>query len=380
MIVNFKYQQLIIVLSIIFYFGFNYLTIFAIEQKHLIAINNWDYPYGRLKTPKDDASVLKSVFSKHYGFQTHSLKNLPKALLLNELKQLAKQSKQDNWHQLVFYYGGHANYDDTRRVDPGYWLTIDNQMFLNSEIQKILDSFRAQHTLLFVNACFGGRLLDSTKLSTDPLPSEIFSDQSDSPYLPYENLHLLESQWLVASSYKEPTADEAIKRLNVSIENSSFSYHVSPFIFILYQSLTQGFPRYQQITVRQLVVDLRKRWKTLLPFIPIHSKYHHQMHSLVAGTLGEVPLRHQGELYLKQIGSGPILISVDSPQKDAMLFINKAFVGFLHPFKGLSIFGLTPNQQYSFQIIKPGYESFNGKFVPSLVPQRFEVDLKRSNH
>lgn len=142
----------------------------------IIGNNQYTDPEGRwtpLKTALTDASAVKDVLHKYYGFtDIQFLENATRRDVLLALSELsARVLSNDN---VLVYYAGHGYLDE--ETNKGFWVPVDAKgtdqtTFLrNSTIRDELSliASRSKHTLLISDSCFSGTLLRSGTRSIRP--------------------------------------------------------------------------------------------------------------------------------------------------------------------------------------------------------------------
>jgi len=130
----------------------------------LIASQDYlDPNINQLTEPINDATKLKDVLQKQYGFKDENiifLKNPKRSDIYAALEGLVdKITKEDN---VLIFYAGHGHFDEDR--NQGYWLPVDAHQKVrdlwisNADIRDYLKGIKAKHTLLISDACFSGGL------------------------------------------------------------------------------------------------------------------------------------------------------------------------------------------------------------------------------
>jgi len=141
-----------------------------------IGVNDYEYKNENLlnlNSPISDAEKLQTILSEKFIFQkslSQFLKNPTRQEIINAFESLAKViTPRDN---LLIFYAGHGVWDT--RIKIGYWLasnaeaTDKSNWISNSTIRDYIAGINSKHTLLITDACFGGSILKTRKMSLSP--------------------------------------------------------------------------------------------------------------------------------------------------------------------------------------------------------------------
>ncbi|MCM8531971.1 MAG: caspase family protein [Lentisphaeraceae bacterium] len=125
----------------------------------VIGINNYKH-LSNLKTPISDATAVKDVLEKNYGFNVTMLKNANRKHIINQIEKMRESLKPE--HKLLIYYAGHGYYDE--KTDRSFWLPADAEkedsaFWISSlEIKTNLRYSNPKNILLISDSCFSGTL------------------------------------------------------------------------------------------------------------------------------------------------------------------------------------------------------------------------------
>lgn len=128
---------------------------------YALVIGNNDYKqYNKLETPINDAKTIGDVLSKRYGFQTTTLINANRFMMLAAITRISKRmTDKDN---LLIYYAGHGELDAGKAE--GFWLPVDadknnrRKWIANKAISDIISSMDAKRVLVIADSCYAGTL------------------------------------------------------------------------------------------------------------------------------------------------------------------------------------------------------------------------------
>jgi hypothetical protein len=138
----------------------------ALGTYYALLIASQDYldpNINQLTEPINDATKLKDVLQKQYGFKDENiifLKNPKRSDIYATLEGLVDKIKEED--NVLIFYAGHGHYDENR--SQGYWLPVDAHQKIrdlwisNADIRDYLKGIKAKHTLLISDACFSGGL------------------------------------------------------------------------------------------------------------------------------------------------------------------------------------------------------------------------------
>lgn len=137
----------------------------------LIAIQDYNNPAIKsLDQPLADASRLKLVLEKRYGFSPGNIKlltNPNRTEIIQAFDDLMRQvGAEDN---VLVFFAGHSYWDE--QLNQGYWLPVNASMqshaewLSNSMIKDYIYGIKSKHTLLISDACFSGGIFKSRTLN-----------------------------------------------------------------------------------------------------------------------------------------------------------------------------------------------------------------------
>lgn len=126
----------------------------------IFGTNEYD-EWGDLSNPVFDAKAVEDELRQYYGFKTELVLNPSKIEVLTKIREYAGKSYQDK-DQLLIFFAGHGKFDEISRM--GYLATTDskiNDMVSDSYIshsayRDYINNIPCQHTLVLIDACFGG--------------------------------------------------------------------------------------------------------------------------------------------------------------------------------------------------------------------------------
>lgn len=127
-----------------------------------LVIGNGSYPDfagGELFSAVEDAKAVAALLADRYGYEVLPLYNATRSQILNALRVLKQELRQND--NLLVYYAGHGEFEN----DQGYWLANDfgedpNAAIPTSEISGILRSMDAKHVLVIADSCYARALID----------------------------------------------------------------------------------------------------------------------------------------------------------------------------------------------------------------------------
>lgn len=144
-----------------------------------------------------DVEALVEVLQGKYQFdKAHTIVLLDEEAtrqnILKELKRLVRTiTEKDN---LLFYFSGHGNYDDT--IKDGCWIPVEgdpendfHDCIPNRDIQQYVKSLRSHHTVVIADSCFSGSLF-AERNANNKIRDEGFA-----------------SRWALTSGRNEPVSD-----------------------------------------------------------------------------------------------------------------------------------------------------------------------------
>ena len=126
----------------------------------IIGTNEYD-EWNPLTNPVFDAEAIAEELKTGYGFEVDLVLNPTKAEIGAKLVALYDKSFQEN-DQLFIFFAGHGHFDDrtsrgfivakdSKQVDP-----IGSSYFSYSDLRDLVDGINCNHTMLMLDACFGG--------------------------------------------------------------------------------------------------------------------------------------------------------------------------------------------------------------------------------
>lgn len=139
----------------------------------LLAVNDYADPgFATLSGPIEDATSLKSVLTRKYGFEESNitfLKN-PKFEDLDVVfEEMRNKVAGDDW--LLIFYAGHGWFDEQTQI--GYWLPSDasksnkSKWLRNSALVENIRAINSKHTFLIADACFSGGIFKTRAVSNN---------------------------------------------------------------------------------------------------------------------------------------------------------------------------------------------------------------------
>jgi len=128
---------------------------------YALVIGNNDYKqFNKLETPINDAKTIADVLSKRYGFQSTTLINANRFMMLAAITRISQRmTDKDN---LLIYFAGHGELDASK--SEGYWLPVDadktnrRKWIPNKAISDIISSMEAKRVLVIADSCYAGTL------------------------------------------------------------------------------------------------------------------------------------------------------------------------------------------------------------------------------
>lgn len=132
---------------------------------HALVIGNANYlAMPRLETASSDATVIKELLERRYGFEVTLLQDAKYLDVLSAFNVLRQElSEKDN---LVIYFAGHGEIDPSTGL--GYWLPVDAEKdsktnwISSREVSMQLERLAARHVLVIADSCYSGALTRST--------------------------------------------------------------------------------------------------------------------------------------------------------------------------------------------------------------------------
>jgi uncharacterized caspase-like protein len=131
---------------------------------HALVIGNANYlTLPHLATAANDATAIKELLERRYGFQVTLLQDAKYLDVLSALNALQKQLKESD--NLIVYYAGHGELDAAS--GQGYWLPVDaakenkTSWISSRELSMQLERLPARHVLVIADSCYSGALTRS---------------------------------------------------------------------------------------------------------------------------------------------------------------------------------------------------------------------------
>lgn len=127
----------------------------------LLIGNNQYQHINALKTAVNDASVLKSILEKKYGFKADLLINATRSEILRAVSNLQRTVTADT--NVLIYYAGHGYL--AKEEDRGYWMPVDADMnnpanwIANDDITSKIRAMKAKHVLVVADSCYSGTMV-----------------------------------------------------------------------------------------------------------------------------------------------------------------------------------------------------------------------------
>ena len=127
----------------------------------LLIGNNQYQHINALKTAVNDASVLKSVLEKKYGFKADLLINATRSEILRAVSNLQRTVTADT--NVLIYYAGHGYL--AKEEDRGYCMPVDADMnnpanwIANDDITSKIRAMKAKHVLVAADSCYSGTMV-----------------------------------------------------------------------------------------------------------------------------------------------------------------------------------------------------------------------------
>jgi hypothetical protein len=139
----------------------------------LLAVNDYADPgFATLSGPIEDATSLKGVLTRKYGFEESNitfLKN-PKFEDLDVVfEEMRNKVSAEDW--LLIFYAGHGWFDEQAQI--GYWLPSDaskankSKWLRNSALVENIRAINSKHTFLIADACFSGGIFKTRSVNNN---------------------------------------------------------------------------------------------------------------------------------------------------------------------------------------------------------------------
>jgi len=128
----------------------------------LFATDEYD-SWPNLANPVNDATTIANILKDSYGFKTELITNPTKREVLEKLHEYSTNSYLDN-DQLLIFFAGHGQFD--KDFKQGYLVAKNSEMndkvklsyLSHSNLREIINNIPTKHTLLAIDACFGGTI------------------------------------------------------------------------------------------------------------------------------------------------------------------------------------------------------------------------------
>jgi hypothetical protein len=140
-----------------------------------------------LENPIKDAQTIYDTLTANYTFDKENvilLKDATRKQIIDGFEQLANESTEND--NVLIFYAGHGIWE--KQTNLGYWLPSDVRLesksdwLANSQIKDYLSDnvIKAKHTLLISDACFGGSIFKSRKITPESVLriNELYKDPS----------------------------------------------------------------------------------------------------------------------------------------------------------------------------------------------------------
>ena len=129
-----------------------------------LIIGNANYSaLPRLETAANDATAIKDLLERRYGFRVTLLQNATYLDILSAFSTLREELGEDD--NLVIYFAGHGEIDAATGL--GYWLPVDadkdskTNWISSREVSTQLELLTARHVLVIADSCYSGALTRS---------------------------------------------------------------------------------------------------------------------------------------------------------------------------------------------------------------------------
>jgi caspase domain-containing protein/Sel1 repeat-containing protein len=129
-----------------------------------LVIGNANYlTLPHLATAANDATVLKDVLERRYGFKVTLLQDARYLDILSAFSVLQKELRESD--NLIIYFAGHGELDSASGL--GYWLPVDaskeskTNWISSREVSMQLQLLPARHVLVIADSCYSGALTRS---------------------------------------------------------------------------------------------------------------------------------------------------------------------------------------------------------------------------
>lgn len=148
----------------------------GVQRKYyalLMAVNEYSDPsFDQLSGPIEDATLLKNVLVRKYGFEEANitfLKNPKYEDMYSVFEGMQSKITPNDW--LLIFYAGHGDFD--KQTEIGYWIPSDasrssrSKWFRNSMLVENIRAINSKHTFLIADACFSGGIFKTRSISNN---------------------------------------------------------------------------------------------------------------------------------------------------------------------------------------------------------------------
>ncbi|MEX2667498.1 HEAT repeat domain-containing protein [Candidatus Uabimicrobium amorphum] len=235
---------------------------FASKRKYenchaiVIGINSYDH-FTNLQGPNFDAAEIARVLDERYQFQNILLLvdkepltrkgnidtkvgKVSKKLIEDSINELVRAKKIQPKDALFFYYAGHGvpGYlvtSDSKK-DPTTGKPIEKTMVSLKKVAKNLESLNARHTLMVLDCCFSGSLLEKEyRPDFSHLTNKAFVDPGGNNLTRVFNRRAF--QIITAGAGDEAVADKLDEISTIYAKQFKDSHGHSPFTAVLLQAM-----------------------------------------------------------------------------------------------------------------------------------------------
>jgi hypothetical protein len=130
------------------------------DRALFFGIDTYD-EWGNLFNPVKDVETIAEELKTSYGFETEVIIDATTSEIMAKLREYAKISYQPN-DQLLIFFAGHGQFDEI--FAEGYLVGTDSKLddpgktsyISHSTLRTVINNIPSGHTLLTLDACFGG--------------------------------------------------------------------------------------------------------------------------------------------------------------------------------------------------------------------------------
>lgn len=130
------------------------------DRALLFGIDKYD-EWGNLFNPVKDVETIAEELKNSYGYEVEVVLNATASEIMAKLREYAKKSYQPN-DQLFIFFAGHGQFDEI--FSEGYLVGKDSKLndpgktsyISHSNLRTVVNNIPSGHTLLTLDACFGG--------------------------------------------------------------------------------------------------------------------------------------------------------------------------------------------------------------------------------